>query len=581
VIAYLTPTGKAAASESGEDAADRMGRLRVSAAELGRDGEFARAAELISGAIASGNAESWMYESLAIAMEAAGRPQADVERALLSAIDFASSSTELLQLANYLARSGFDAQAIRVCRRIARNDPTNREAYALAMTVAARTDDIGALRWACPGVLAYDWPAGQQEVATRAARLAKATIERLRSDGRADDAAAFRAAVDRALIRDVVIDISWTGDADVDIAVQEPVGTVCEIASPRSSSGGTLLADGDAGGDGTTHRERYVATEAFPGEYRILLRRSWGKVAADTVTAEMTINRGTDREQTLRRQVRLGADEHLLTVNLPEGRRREPLLDAQVAQDVAAQRAISRAVLAQQLAAITDPTTAAAMSASRGGQVGPPIPGLPFFGRGAVGYQPQITTLPEGANLYARAVVSADRRYVRVTSVPLFSIVGQVTQFNFSGGGTAGGTSGTTVGTAAGVAAGGGGFGAGGGQIGGGGAGGGQIGGGGFGAGGGQIGGGGFGAGGGQIGGGGAGGGGFCWVARAVYGEHDPRWLVFRAWLAQDAPTWLLHAYATHGEAFAGWILDKPAVKSALRLLMDRAIADRLAADGP
>jgi hypothetical protein len=161
-----------------------------------------------------------MYESLALAMEAAGSPRDDVERALLSAVDFASSSGELLQLANYLARSGFDSQAIRVCRRVTRGDPANREAYALAMAIAARTEDVATLRWACPGVLAHEWPAGQQEVATRAARLAKATIDRLRASGMADEADAFKAAVDRAFVRDVVIDLAWTGDADIDIAIR-------------------------------------------------------------------------------------------------------------------------------------------------------------------------------------------------------------------------------------------------------------------------------------------------------------------------------------------------------------------------
>ncbi len=534
VMEYLPPAEESSLEPA--ELAARLSAFRVSAADLGSRGEFARAAELISAAIASGHAESWMYESLAIALEAAGRPRADIERALLSAVDFASSSTELLQLANYLARSGFDSQAIRVCRRITRGDPTNREAYALAMAVAARTEDLQALRWACPGVLAHDWPAGQQEVATRAARLAKATIDRLRSSGQPEAADAFRATVDRALVRDIVIDLSWTGDADIDIAVQEPAGTVCALSTPRSSSGGTLLADGEAGGDGTTHRERYVATEAFPGEYRILIRRSWGKVAADTVTAEMTINRGTDWEQTLRRQIRLGADEHLLTVNLPVGRRREPLLDVQVAQDAAVQQSLGKAVLAQQLAAIADPAASASISASRGGSpLPPPGAGLPFFGRGATGYQPVISTLPEGVNMFARAVVSADRRYVRVTAAPLFSGIGQVTQFNFSGT-AAGGTGGM----------------------------------------------GGMGGGMGGMGGGGMGGmgGGFCWVAREVYGESDPRWRVFRGWLTEDAPLWLRHAYALHGEALAGWIRDKPVIKASLRLLMDRAVAARLAADG-
>jgi len=74
-------------------------------------------------------------------------------------------------------------------------------------------------------------------------------------------------------------------------------------------------------------------------------------------------------------------------------------------------------------------------------------------------------------------------------------------------------------------------------------------------------------------GGGGMGGGaGVCWVAREVYGPHDPRWRVFRHWLTGEAPAWLHDLYVAHGEAFAAWIRDKPAVKGVLRVLMDHAV---------
>ncbi len=59
---------------------------------------------------------------------------------------------------------------------------------------------------------------------------------------------------------------------------------------------------------------------------------------------------------------------------------------------------------------------------------------LPFAIQGAVGYQPIIITLPEGANLAATGVVSADRRYVRISCVPLFSQISKVTTFNYSSG---------------------------------------------------------------------------------------------------------------------------------------------------
>ena len=524
----------------------RMSRLRVSAAELGRSDRFDRAADLISAAIISGHCEPWMYEALAVAMEAAGRPREDVDRVLLSSADSATTPSDLLLLANYLARSGSTKQAIRICKQVTILDRSNREAFALAMVLAASGEDVGTLLWACPGVLRHQWPASQQEVVTRATRLSKVTIEKLGKEGQAETALAFQAAIDTAIIRDIDLQITWGGDADIDLIVEEPTGTVCSLSSPRSSSGGTLLGDTaaatvsakqpGAGGDPTNalQRERYVAAEAFPGTYRVLIRRAFGKVAADTITAELTLYKGTDREQKLRRQLPLGADEVLLSIDLPEGRRRESLLDAQVAQDVVVQQQLGRSILAQQLNGLSDSSTLASLSQSRaGGTAGQGIPGQPFFRGGAVGYQPVVSMLPEGANFFARAVVSADRRYVRVTSTPLFSGVGQVTQFSSSGGGQQGGQQ---AGQQAGQ------------QVGG------QQGG--------QQG----GMQGGQQ-------GQFCWVAREVYGDYNPKWLLFRHWLQTSAPRWLHDLYASHGQEFALWIHDKPLLKSGIRLLMDQAIS--------
>jgi hypothetical protein len=80
--------------------------------------------------------------------------------------------------------------------------------------------------------------------------------------------------------------------------------------------------------------------------------------------------------------------------------------------------------------------------------------------------------------------------------------------------------------------------------------------------------------GGGGMGGGGMGGGGMgmCWVAREVYGPENPKWLLFRRWLLQDAPDWLVTLYAAYGEDFAAWIHDKPAIKAGVTWLMDKAI---------
>jgi hypothetical protein len=70
-----------------------------------------------------------------------------------------------------------------------------------------------------------------------------------------------------------------------------------------------------------------------------------------------------------------------------------------------------------------------------------------------------IQTIQEGAMLYATAVVSADRRYVRISPTPRFQGISEVNTFNFATGesGTSqGGTGGQGYG---GLGFGGGGFG--------------------------------------------------------------------------------------------------------------------------
>ena len=66
-----------------------------------------------------------------------------------------------------------------------------------------------------------------------------------------------------------------------------------------------------------------------------------------------------------------------------------------------------------------------------------------------------------------------------------------------------------------------------------------------------------------------------CWVARAVYGAENPRWLMFREWLLEDAPKWFVHLYIRHGAAFADWLEGKDSLKAMIRRFMDGRIAKK------
>ena len=134
-----------------------------------------------------------------------------------------------------------------------------------------------------------------------------------------------------------------------------------------------------------------------------------------------------DEPQHERQQLDLGDKDAVAIFDLNSGRRAEPLEASQLATAVERQQTVSRAVLAQQLDSLSDesaiPSRADAIRFRRG-----------FLGGGgAVGYQPIVTTLSSGTQFVVTGVVSADRRYVRISPVPSFMGVGDVQSFTFAG----------------------------------------------------------------------------------------------------------------------------------------------------
>ena len=247
--------------------------------------------------------------------------------------------------------------------------------------------------------------------------------------------------------------------------MEEPTGTICSAKNMRTTAGGVFHGDASAE---TTNSEKgisemYVCPQGFSGRYRLLIQPVYGEVTAGKVNVEVTVAKGTDQEQTIRKQIPVGsADKKSVVVfEIPNGRRREPLRQHQV-ETVAKRLDVKRSVLAQQLDDNSSTDALAEFALDRALAANGLLPRL----QTAVGYQPQITTIPEGTIMSATAVVSADRRYVRITASPIFSGIGDVFNFNITGGANAAGVGG------GGLGGGGGGLGGGGGGLGGGGGGG-------------------------------------------------------------------------------------------------------------
>ncbi len=435
--------------------------VRRAVRDLMHQQQYEQVIALVQAALQYGQAQPWMYESLGIALEMAGRPKADIERAIMSACDFSTTPDELMFIGRFLSHLDLDRRAVDVYRQVIKAAPLYQEAYALALQAAKRAKDVDGIRWATLGILEQAWPTNQQAIRNTALRTAEATLADLRKSGDTAAADAYQRNLNAALIRDCVVTVSWSGDADVDLIVEEPTGTTCSQRTPRTVGGGVCLGDGHATSEKTTSggfSETYVCPQGFAGDYRVRIRKVWGDVVADRVTVDVYKHYRSEDEQHERQHIAIGQDDALVVFNLEGGRRTDPLEDQQLAAAIERQTAVSSQVLAQQVGqdinSLADPSI---------------IPGrgnldpldlrrqLALARGGAVGFQPVIVTLPDGTQMLATAVVSADRRYVRITAGPSFTGIGNVTSFTFAGSSTQtdnGTDTGTGTGTDTGTGAG-------------------------------------------------------------------------------------------------------------------------------
>lgn len=63
-----------------------------------------------------------------------------------------------------------------------------------------------------------------------------------------------------------------------------------------------------------------------------------------------------------------------------------------------------------------------------------------------------------------------------------------------------------------------------------------------------------------------------CWVAREVYGEHNPKWLQVRSWMLNEAPEDLRSFYIEKGPVIAMKIRDDEEAKAEIRGIMNDII---------
>ena len=400
---------------------------------------------VIEAALLNGQTQPWMYEVLASTMKAAGRPDRDIQRVLLSAVDFSATDIpDILFAAAYMTRFGQDQRALELYREAARFAPQRPEPYVLGLKLARSAKDVEAVAWAASGILTQAWGKDYVQLHRQADEAAAEAEGWLQKSPDAAKLKTLRERLAAARQRDLVVKLTWNGDADLDLIVEEPLGSVCSFETPYSQGGGILAHDGQ-GPKPENAYELYVCPQGATGKYRLTVRVLSGKVVAKQALLTITRHQGTPQEAKTTAAVPLTGQDTTVTLQLENGRRTE-LLPALAMQELRlpAGRVAQLGALPQgqnrvQLAAHTAESRELREKLRQ--QRGVLFQQLTAAGNRAAA-QPVVQFLNDGVSQTATAVVSADRRYVRLSLSPTFSAITDVFTFTYSGGQPAAGNGG-------------------------------------------------------------------------------------------------------------------------------------------
>lgn len=291
--------------------------------QLHADREYELAVEGLLAAIRHNQGQPWMYVMLPMEMKLANRPQAEIDRALLSRVDVSSGSTEqTLVTASLLARLQSWDQAINLCREAIRRDPWQTSVWLKARSIADRSSNPDHIVWARVGILKYVWT-DDAEIHHNEARL---TLERqlslARQSGPPELVSRIREQIQATKLCDLIVRVEWVGDSDVDLAITEPGGVVCDQSHQITSNGGILTRTDR--GRGRRHLEEYRCQEAPSGTYVVSAKLIQGRVISGQARVTVTRYSGSDHEEVSRITVAIGREDSELKVELRRGRGKVP-----------------------------------------------------------------------------------------------------------------------------------------------------------------------------------------------------------------------------------------------------------------
>lgn len=442
--------------------------------KIGRK-KFEEAQAILLGALANDQGRPWMYQALYVSSVAMGAPKNEIERLVMSTLDKTQDDELTLNLAKFMLNNDMEKRAVRVLKDLSLRNPNISKAFELSSSYVLENGTTEDIQWFTSGVLSRVWP-NNQEIVDLALQSGAKHLIKLEKEGRTEEYKELNSKLVESMKRDCIIRLSWVGNADIDLQVIEPTGTVCSQAIPKTVSGGYLLNDDFAdpsSNKSKIHEEYYACPKGFSGDYRLVIKPIRGKVSGDKVNVEIIRNFGSKNQTAEGKQLSFdGVDPIGVQFNLAHGRRnnRTDLLTTTLASHLIETQ---RQLIQEKMDNATDE-----IDQNNGSKF---VPGIlaggrnktnpyptrrsfrPNLFRRGVGYRPEIQQIPSGPRWSGTAFTSHDRMYVFVNSNPQFTAVTGVSTFTFAGGDT--GTTGQTGGAAGGTGGAGGGFGGGGGTF--------------------------------------------------------------------------------------------------------------------
>lgn len=388
----------------------------------------------INAALIHNQSQPWMYDVLALSMEIVGRPKQEIQRVLLSRIDFSATDVpSMVYSAAYLSRFNADQQALQLYQQASKLQPARPEPYVMGLRLAEKLQDTEAILWAATGILTHVWVKDYQLLHKKALNALADLEQSFNQSGRKAEAARVVSARKQALEQDLKLELTWNGDGDLDLIVEEPQGTVCSFETPLTAGGGVLLKDG-YGPKQENCKEEYLCANGFPGTYVVRVRYVSGNIVGQRARLKVTRYRGSKHPMVQSRIVPLAKEDQLIPIDLSKGRRNKksevvrPAPNSQKTSQFQNRMQLRQPLSKGARSALKDFRVSRQVGFSTGRQT-PFVTGTQNVG--GVANQPVISVIPEGISLSGSAVVSPDRRYVRLSLSPQFTNVTEIFTFSF------------------------------------------------------------------------------------------------------------------------------------------------------